>query len=373
MLRWITFLALALVGFAAPSWGQLHDWRLGGVPKPWQLQLSCGQEGSVCCEPYQGSSGVIGPEHCDIGLGCNVATNTCERPCGGAGQVCCDGPETWAAQGGPVFVERSGNIVPRKNMCEQSSCDRATRRCVASCGMNEGEPCCGPQPDLGVASCVNPALACRFAGDTTQSGTCEACGGEGQIACVRGRQCADGLEEDGNGRCRVAWVGPIVSPTFPGKCVEAYNQGQTLTRGASLRLAACNGSAQQAFRYNFHNGTVSMPRLTPELCMDLAGPHRNDQGAMVNLCNGSTNQQWSFPWNGRLRPIGADVNKCLTHTTREGKPATGWTIDILFDPGCDMAPEGGAGGCSPAVEVYYEMAIRDCDDRGEQDWRMLKN
>ncbi len=197
--RRITLLGLALVTFATQSWGQPYDWSIRDRLW-WQYYLFCGDEGQVCCEPYQSSGGIIGPSHCNVGLGCNVVTNTCERPCGHPGQVCCDGPETWAAQGGPIYVEPSGNIVPRKPMCQASVCD-TTRRCIANCGMNAGDPCCGPQPDLSVASCLNPSLACQFAEDSFRRGTCEPCGGMGQIPCARAERCAEGMEEDRNGRC----------------------------------------------------------------------------------------------------------------------------------------------------------------------------
>lgn len=200
MPRFLSLVFLAIFGFAAAAWGQppgvgrLDDLRI----RPY---VSCGGAGQICCEPYQGSRGVIGPSHCNEGLGCNVATNRCERPCGSAGQVCCDGPETWAAQGGPLYLDSNGNLVIRKPMCEASACDAATRRCAANCGLNAGDPCCGPQPHIGVGTCLNPALACRFSAGTFESGVCESCGQLGQIPCARSQGCAEGLDEDPSGVC----------------------------------------------------------------------------------------------------------------------------------------------------------------------------
>jgi hypothetical protein len=162
----------------------------------------------------------------------------------------------------------------------------------------------------------------------------------------------------------------ITSPTFPGKCLEAFNQGQTLERGAWVRLADCNGSAAQDFHYDFDRSTLSTPGLSPRLCFDLAGPVRNGIGAYLAVCNGSAAQRWDFPWTGVLRPTGVAPDMCLTHFTRAGKPATGWTIDAFVVPECDLGGEGG-GACWPGnVQVSWEMALWDCDDRAEQVWRM---
>jgi MYXO-CTERM domain-containing protein len=168
----------------------------------------------------------------------------------------------------------------------------------------------------------------------------------------------------------VAGADPITSPAFPGLCVEAFNQNGVLTNGAWLRLAPCNGSAVQDFRFDAGQSTLSTPRLSPTLCFDIFGPVRNGVAATVHPCKGSSTQRWGFPFNGRLRPIGADPEKCLTHFTRAGKPPTGWTIDTVTDPNCDFPPEGGGGYCAPVTEAFWEMALWDCDDRPEQEWRM---
>lgn len=169
---------------------------------------------------------------------------------------------------------------------------------------------------------------------------------------------------------QVAWAEPITSPAFPGKCVEAFNQGQTLERGGSLRLADCNGSPAQDFR--FDPGPSSLgARLTPPLCFDLTGPVRNGQGVSAKVCDNSAAQRWSFPFDLRLRPVGVDPNKCLTHATRAGKPATGWGMEIaVVDLECEFPEVGGGGYCIPHFEAFYEMMIAKCDGLNVQQWSL---
>jgi hypothetical protein len=166
---------------------------------------------------------------------------------------------------------------------------------------------------------------------------------------------------------------PITSPAFPGKCVEAHNQGQTLERGASLRLADCNGSAEQDFRFDPVASAVSMPRLAPVLCLDLHGPPANGAGVMVAVCDGTAEQRWAFPFDSRLRPVGVDPNKCLTHAARPGKPPTGWTFDSeVADLNCELPDDlsGGGGFCIPTFSVFWEMMIASCNGAKVQQWRL---
>jgi hypothetical protein len=170
----------------------------------------------------------------------------------------------------------------------------------------------------------------------------------------------------------LAWANPITSPTFPGKCVEAYNPGQG--RGALLRLMDCNGSAEQDFRFEFRidtgTTTLSMPRLAPKLCFNLAGPNLEGIGVTVDVCDGSRNQHWGSPSDNRLRPLGVDPTKCLTHATRQGKPETGWAFDSETDPGCEFPEQGGGGVCFPSYALFFEMMIANCDGRNVQQWRI---
>ena len=148
---------------------------------------------------------------------------------------------------------------------------------------------------------------------------------------------------------------PITSPAFPGKCVEAFNQGQSLAKGALLRLADCNGSAEQDFRFDAGTSRLVMHRLQPPLCVDLFGAPQNGAGVLVNPCNDNPGQKWGFPFDSLLRST-VDPNKCVTHATRAGKPATGWTSDSEVDPGCEFGETGG-GFCSPT----FAALLRDDD------------
>lgn len=169
---------------------------------------NCGDRGEACCGPYRDASGPFGVSHCNMTLGCNVATNRCEQPCGHPGEVCCDGPDTWGFQGDTrssassrYYRDAAGNTSLRKSMCADSVCDMTARRCVADCGTDAGQPCCGPQPYLAVASCTKPTLVCRFASDSLQRGTCEACGGLWQIPCDLGEPCREGRERPDSSLC----------------------------------------------------------------------------------------------------------------------------------------------------------------------------
>jgi hypothetical protein len=199
----LSFSLLTLVVFATLTCGSkdtIAQLRFPLTPIP---HFVCwgGDKGEVCCGPYRYAGGSCGTSHCNAGLGCNIATNTYEQPCGHPGEVCCDGPDTigfqgpnCASQSGRIYIDSTGNVVLRKPMCQDSVCDMTTRRCVTNCGANAGEPCCGPQPYLAVASCTKPTLVCRFASYSFERGTCEPCGGLWQIPCEVGESCRQGRE-----------------------------------------------------------------------------------------------------------------------------------------------------------------------------------
>jgi hypothetical protein len=165
---------------------------------------------------------------------------------------------------------------------------------------------------------------------------------------------------------------PITSPAFPGMCAEVFNQGQTLARGGWLRLAGCNGSAEQDFRFDPGTSRLFTPRLAPQLCFDLSGPVRIGAGISMNACGDGASQRWTFPFDSRLRPVGVDPNKCLTHATRVGKPATGWTIDVVMDPGCEFGELGG-GFCSPTFSAFWEMMVANCSGLAVQRWSLRQD
>ncbi|WP_210023917.1 RICIN domain-containing protein [Methylocaldum sp. RMAD-M] len=164
---------------------------------------------------------------------------------------------------------------------------------------------------------------------------------------------------------RVAWAEPITSPAFPGKCVEGSIQGGLLS------LMDCNSSAAQDFRFDPGTSRLVMHRSAPQLCFDLNGPVRTGMGVSVSVCNDNAAQKWAFPFDSRLRPVGVDPNKCLTHATRVGKPPTGWGLDVaVVDPGCEFPEVGGGGFCLPTFEFFFEMMLSKCEGLNVQQWSL---
>lgn len=201
MNRWLLFtLLLAGVLLTPLSHSQ--------PPNPFDISrqgaMLCGLEGFGCCTP---PAGVANPDgtplvNCGHGLGCDLATATCVAACGGPGQACCDGPETRAPRwtgDGRLYVP-TGALV--QEMCRNSVCNTTTRLCEGNCGRNAGDACCAPQPGIAVATCLNPQLACAFApGSQYSRGSCQPCGGMGQLACTHAEKCSPGMEELADGTC----------------------------------------------------------------------------------------------------------------------------------------------------------------------------
>lgn len=164
-----------------------------------QLVLPCGATGQSCCRPQPAIAGDPTLAHCNTGLGCDIATNTCVSRCGGAGEVCCDGPGTraprWTADG--RLYSPSGPFL--QEMCRNATCDPTSRRCLIGCGHSEGQACCGPQPAMGVASCSGRGLYCEFAEGTSVRGICRSCGKAGGEACRNG--CEGRFVPDANNIC----------------------------------------------------------------------------------------------------------------------------------------------------------------------------
>ncbi|WP_158549179.1 RICIN domain-containing protein [Lysobacter silvisoli] len=162
---------------------------------------------------------------------------------------------------------------------------------------------------------------------------------------------------------------PVTQPALPGQCVDAGDPA----RGGSLTLAACNGAPGQNFQFDRDSATLRLPQTTPVRCLDLEQAPRNGVAVQTRECNGSASQRWAFPFDGRLRPVGVDPNKCLTHGTRPGKPPTGWVADVeLLDPGCEFPEVGGGGFCQPSYAIHFEMSLASCDGRPAQNWRLAQ-
>jgi hypothetical protein len=151
--------------------------------------VACGAPGQNCCK-WSTSLPGLDPRYCKAGAGCDIATNTCVSPCGAGGQVCCDGPDTYAPQGNSsptgALVCTNGNCVPRKQMCTSGACTRETRRCNEQCGKAPGAACCPPDAGIAVASCKARDMICEFGAQGMDSGTCVRCGDQGQPPCAGG-------------------------------------------------------------------------------------------------------------------------------------------------------------------------------------------
>jgi hypothetical protein len=157
------------------------------------LQLLCGDAGQACCLDLGRGGTVVGPSNCHAGLGCDTQANRCVTACGGAGQPCCDGPDTAAPRGG---VSPSGPFAPKKRMCLTGACSRETHRCT-TCGQLDGHACCPPDAQLAVPSCPAQGLYCKTWEGDPMKGICARCGHEGETPCPVDRCGSDLIAVDG--------------------------------------------------------------------------------------------------------------------------------------------------------------------------------
>lgn len=202
MNRFAVFIALVIGGGSMWLHAQpINPFRLSIHDRVFAL---CGREGGACCHAPANvhAPPEVGPlVSCGAGLGCDITTDTCVSACGNPGQACCDGLDTRATRwtdDGRLFVPNAFNT---RDMCQGSSCDPPSRKCIGGCGMSAGEACCGIQPGVGVATCINPALYCEFNAGSWTSGTCRQCGLLGKPACRSEPACQDGATEDVNNLC----------------------------------------------------------------------------------------------------------------------------------------------------------------------------
>jgi hypothetical protein len=215
-------------------------------------QYLCGALGQPCCRaPFQNVA-TDGPlVSCQQGLGCDIVTGTCVSPCGGTGQVCCDGPETrapkWTADG-KVY---SPNRWDMREMCDKGACDKQTHRCFA-CGTQDGEPCCPPDVAQATARCIGDFLQCEFDPQGFYvSGTCRACGSKGRYPCRWG--CDPGLGIR-NGLC------DICGGDFQPQCDNGCNPGLGLVHGlcrqcGNVRQVPCDNGCNRGL--GLKNGRCS--------------------------------------------------------------------------------------------------------------------
>ena len=202
----------------------------------------CGALGESCCRPPGSpSSPGVGPVvACDQNLGCNITTNTCVSPCGGVGQVCCDGPDTRATKWTPDGKLYSPNTWNMREMCDGGACDPASHRCFA-CGTTDGGACCPPDAAQATARCVGERLHCEFApGTFARSGTCRACGIRGREPCPWG--CDNGLGVRG-GLCDIC--GGEGQPRCDNGCSPGLGIAQGLCRACgNLNQIPCDSGCR---------------------------------------------------------------------------------------------------------------------------------
>ena len=174
-------LVLLLCVWPQPGLAQVRTLPPSSLP-PIEAAIPCGEPGQACCRWMGAPLNAVNPVHCNAGAGCDITTNLCVAPCGGGSQVCCDGPDTRAIQWKPNgrMLQPSGPLV--RDMCEDGICVES-RRCDVTCGRTAGAPCCPPDVAIASATCKLRNLICAHDPNTFQSGTCLACGDEGQPPC----------------------------------------------------------------------------------------------------------------------------------------------------------------------------------------------
>ena len=182
----------------------VHEIISGDIPS---FALPCDKAGQRCCPPDH----QVNTSHCHKSLGCNITTGLCE-PCGGPGQVCCDGDYTGFSR-----KSYSGILLDpteRIQTCNEGArCDAllapdgvtwtGTRRCT-SCGNKKGGSCCAPDASFGLGRCFSdPTIARRLTCNDPwagSAGTCVVCGGPNEPPCGARPVCDGGLVEL-NGKC----------------------------------------------------------------------------------------------------------------------------------------------------------------------------
>lgn len=123
------------------------------------------------------------------GLGCDLTTFTCVSPCGSAGDVCCDGPDTRALRwtSNTVYSPTGPTL---KEMCFAGYCDKNSHKCIG-CISTAGSVCCPPDASQATARCIRSNLNFDFADISSTSGNCISCDVDHSPPCRE--HCGPGL------------------------------------------------------------------------------------------------------------------------------------------------------------------------------------
>ncbi len=331
---------------------------------------ACDVAGSTCCRP----DSEVKTQHCDGLVGCNVASGNCE-PCGGSGQVCCDGPYTGFSNKNYVGIYFDDSI--RTTSCDAGlRCDATLapdgvtwiglRRCLP-CGSQVGGPCCAPDNNIALGHCFpDAASGARLVCNNPEAGvggTCAPCGAvAGQPPCPDGGfPCAAGLVPK-NGVCTPCGTngGPVCdrgAPCNPNAvpdrwfttCVKAGQAGEPCLRGGQ-----CSGSnlfCDSAKICRFC-GVAGEPCCPPSAGFACYGSIPCQNGICVGcgaagepVCSGNAPcPNGGVPIDGWCRECGGEGQPCCDISQTDIVCREPWTCQSDNTCGSSQGPGGGSGG-----------------------------
>jgi hypothetical protein len=366
-------LASLFVVFPSVSDAKTHRHRLSPINAGNVVpRILCGDAGHACCAPVPAHNGVVVDKpYCHAGLGCDIVAGTCASACGGAGQVCCDGPDTYAPQGGvspssPIYCGAQG-CVARKPMCAAGACDPASHRCQ-SCGTAAGATCCPPDAQQATASCKAPGLVCQSANIAARGGTCVVCGGSGQPPCA-GDSCGPGLISEQN-KCQEC--GKIGEPP----CTNGCQQGElSIPPTECVTNARCDIYARNAVQTAAQNFQSA--------CGFSGDRWQTDYSGHFNWCLTASADQTKSEQQARIDGLGLCqacknsplVEKALAvcNVCGFGGRSASEIVSSMFsfcmghsdsEESCDACPESGAGSSSPGGPPSNHCCTLPCAPGG---------
>lgn len=316
----------------------------------------CNTPGLSCCP----ADSQVKTRHCDQSVGCNIISGKCE-PCGGLGQVCCDGPYTGFS--GKDYSNVLFDSPERVESCDSGlRCDATlapdgvtwlgTRRCQP-CGTTQGGPCCAPDDRYGLGRCFSDAasgaaLVCNNPSAGAQ-GTCVPCGAQvGQPVCLTpgGYPCVDGLVAQ-NGICVLC--GSAGNPVCDhGAPCDASGSVPDATYTTCVRAGGANQPCLQ-------NGTCGYADLfcnSKKICQPCGDPGGPccPATATSTPCSGSgeCRQNTCFSCGLYDQPV------CITRTScDEGTEVDGW---------CRHCGQQGQPCCREEIPMCSSGLTCDDDD-----------